>query len=148
MQDLKIIRAEHGTQTEDSPVESIRMVFNTGRPYDDNGHGQIIWVNAKFVYRGLYNGSGDWVVDVIDTSRRISIRVSVDLLDCFGNELPRTRPSDGLVPFESVVDTLNKELIASVMSRYDHGRYEPSMEHPIQSNWQWHGQVTNVEYAA
>ena len=56
MQDLKIIRAEHGTQTEDSPVESIRMVFNTGRPYDDNGHGQIIWVNAKFVYRGLYNG--------------------------------------------------------------------------------------------
>ncbi len=54
MQDLKIIRAEHGTQTEDSPVESIRMVFNTGRPYDDNGHGQIIWVNAPSHRRDTY----------------------------------------------------------------------------------------------
>lgn len=143
MQDLKIIRAEHGTQTEDSPVESIRMVLNTGRPYDDNGHGQIIWVNASWRVH-----LGGWTVDVIDTSRRISIRVGVDLLDCFGNELPRTRPSDGLVPPVSVFDNLNKELIAEVMSRYDHGQYEESMEHPIQSNWQWHSQVTNVEYAA
>jgi hypothetical protein len=143
MKDLKIkwVRAEttdddlFNWNWHDNPVENIRMVFNTD--------GQIIWINAKFVYRGLYNGSGDWVVNVIDTSKNLSLRVHVDLLDCFGNELPRMRPSDGLVPFESVVDNLNKELIAEVMSRYDHGRYEPSLEHPIGHNWQWHGQVTN-----